>query len=413
MNDNTQKPNQGYSPSAVQSTPGLSSAVSNKYGQAQSFGIEQIDLSGSKTANEQTKENLKWDELLAKYGPMALSVINPALGILGQVAGQVYLDKKQDDRQQDAEKRANDEYQRRVDDERAYNSPQAQAERLLKAGINPLAVMTNGNGLTQHGISSVTPSSPTRGNLDIAGSIASLSSAGKSAAETQGQELENLYKGSTLVNRIEEVAATLKETQARANLLAAKAQYADALAANEFEAAKQSLLQMYRNYEKSGIDVQQANQDLQRGAIELAIAECTAKYEIDLKRLSIGELRASINLMNQQRSKLSVEEQNAIDFAVKELSLYDQRIEHQRKENQWYGANQVVGMITDVADSASGLISSVYGGPLKSLVSNTGTLLDDNMREERTTYTDKDGVTHTVVERSGRKVGNNDTYTHR
>lgn len=413
MNDNTNKPNQGYSPSTVQSTPGLSSSVSSQYGQSPALGIEQINLSGPKKSNEQTKKNLKWDELLAQYGPMALSAINPALGVLGQVAGQAYLDKKQDERQQGAEKRANQEYQRRVDDERAYNSPQAQAQRLLQAGINPLAVMTNGNGMTQHGISSVTPSSPTRGNIDVAGSIASLSSAGKSAAETQGQELENIYKGSTLVNRIEEVAASLKESTARANLLAAKSQYADALAANEFETAKQSLLQMYRNYEKSGIDVQQANQDLQRGAIELAIAECTAKYEIDLKRLSIDELRASVNLMNQQRSKLSVEEQNAISFAVKELSLYDQRIERQRKENAWYGANQVVGMVTDIADSASGLISSVYGGPLKALVSNTGTLLDDNMREERTQYTDKDGVTHTVVERSGRKVGSNDSYSHR
>lgn len=75
-------------------------------------------------------------------------LVDGAVGI-GEMYLQNELDKQAEQRQVemniDAENRANAEYDRRMADERAYNDPTAQAERMRSAGINPMAQLGSGS----------------------------------------------------------------------------------------------------------------------------------------------------------------------------------------------------------------------------------------------------------------------------
>lgn len=70
---------------------------------------------------------------------------------------------RQEQNQIEAEQRANAEYDRRMADERAYNDPTAQAERLRAAGINPMANL--GQGVTS---SSTKMSAPSQSSSNMA-----------------------------------------------------------------------------------------------------------------------------------------------------------------------------------------------------------------------------------------------------
>lgn len=72
---------------------------------------------------------------------------------------QVDAENRQEQNQIEAEQRANAEYDRRMADERAYNDPAAQAERMRQAGINPMANL--GQGVTS---SSTNMTAPTQSN---------------------------------------------------------------------------------------------------------------------------------------------------------------------------------------------------------------------------------------------------------
>lgn len=70
---------------------------------------------------------------------------------------QVDAENRQEQNQIESEQRANAEYDRRMADERAYNDPSAQAQRMRDAGINPMANL--GQGVTS---SSTKMSAPTQ-----------------------------------------------------------------------------------------------------------------------------------------------------------------------------------------------------------------------------------------------------------
>lgn len=110
--------------------------------------------------------------------------ISAGLGLLdtGLEFGQMALQNKytkdaelrQEQRQIEAEKRANAEYDRRMADERAYNDPTAQAERLRAAGINPMANLGQGVSSSSTKMSSPTQSTPSMGSAPSANGLSSL-----------------------------------------------------------------------------------------------------------------------------------------------------------------------------------------------------------------------------------------------
>lgn len=105
-----------------------------------------------------------WQNALSSVANL-IPVVGPAIG--SALTG-IWDNQNAKKAQKDAEKRANAEYDRRLADERAYNSPSAMAARLREAGINPMAAYSQIAGAT--GGNNMSP--PTQSQMTGAPSIA-------------------------------------------------------------------------------------------------------------------------------------------------------------------------------------------------------------------------------------------------
>lgn len=146
-------------------------------------------------------------------------LIDGAVGI-GEMYLQNELDKEAEKRQVqmniDAENRANAEYDRRMADERAYNDPSAQAERMRSAGINPMAQLGSGSvSSSTTKASAPTQSSPqsqhrNQANLGL-GSAMQYMLAGE---QIRGAKLDNDLKEQDLYEKKESFGVRWLEVQA-------------------------------------------------------------------------------------------------------------------------------------------------------------------------------------------------------
>lgn len=104
---------------------------------------------------------------------------------------QIQAEERAQQRTIDAEKRANDEYDRRMADERAYNDPTAQAERMRKAGLNPMASLgTTVQGSTTRMSAPTQSSTATPTGSRSAGSIGSAMQAMSAGEQLKQQKLQ-------------------------------------------------------------------------------------------------------------------------------------------------------------------------------------------------------------------------------
>lgn len=113
---------------------------------------------------------------------------------------------RQEQNQIEAEQRANAEYDRRMADERAYNDPSAQAERLRAAGINPMANL--GQGVTS---SSTKMSAPSQSSANMAFPNGAQGSSSRGVSQLtlgdalQAQALSEDIRGKKLDNDRKEI----------------------------------------------------------------------------------------------------------------------------------------------------------------------------------------------------------------
>lgn len=133
------------------------------------------------------KQKTIWWQVLANVASSALSAI-PVVGpVIGSVVGSIADHALAKKSQKQAEQRANDEYDRRLADEREYNSPSAIAARLRAAGINPMAAYsqiagsTGGNNMAAPTQSSMTGAPSIMGGF--ANSLSSMVGFGKMLPE--------------------------------------------------------------------------------------------------------------------------------------------------------------------------------------------------------------------------------------
>lgn len=134
----------------------------------------------------------------------ALDLVVPGLGtvasgILGGIGSrqaseyekqeQIDTEKRAEERAISAEQRANAEYDRRMADERAYNDPSAQAQRMRDAGINPLA---NLGTTTSANMSSMT--APSQSSVPSPTGPSSRMSPTSSPSITEGTQAAKQYE---------------------------------------------------------------------------------------------------------------------------------------------------------------------------------------------------------------------------
>lgn len=204
--------------------------------------------------------------------------------------------------------------------ENAYNTPEAQRERLLNAGFNPAVAMSNGGV----GASMASASAPTSAGLPnfvtptmqtppsvllssvdsiskLASAAADFSSAKKTSKETSWIDAEmdsQIKERFAQINNSEAQAAYYRTLDMIQNNFGEKKIAAEI--ANEYS-------QVYLNYLKG--DTEQADASLKR--FQAHIADITGKKEEKLMPIIIQEAQESVNLLKaKQETERSQQESN-------------------------------------------------------------------------------------------------------
>lgn len=178
--------------------------------------------------------------------------------------------------QLEAEQRENAEYDRRVADERAYNDPSAQAQRLSDAGINPLSVMAG--------------SSTASGNTTTAG-----------APNNSQSAMSDMLAFQQLQNETKIADATVEEKMANAERLRG---------------------QEGRDSELHPFKLMSAEAQSQIDKVESWIKTQTKDDEVLLKSYQVAEAKQTVDNLIVERSNLIKQGR----ISDKELEVMDKRI---------------------------------------------------------------------------------------
>lgn len=224
-----------------------------------------------------------------------------------------------------------------------FMSPQAQAMSYARAGFNPaLAMGPGGSGAFASPSPSFSPSpiSFVSGIGEMANAVQAIANAKKAGAETEGQVLENKVLEGSLKERIEEVGLRNKWTQEETSKII-----------NETSVLVGQCNMMQKQVEK--LESEKALTDK-----EVAWFDRHMKAEIDDLEKSADYKEACSKMTDAQRELLDA----TFDDLAKITNLNAQQLEKVVALLDKYGdAQAIVGMLTQIVSSASGLIGSIAG----------------------------------------------------
>lgn len=247
---------------------------------------------------------------LGQKGSQALSFI-PGIGpVLSSLATSIVDNGLAKQAQKDAEKRSNAEYDRRIADERAYNSPSAVAQRLREAGINPqgavsqVAGATGGNNMSAPSLSSMTGAPSIASGL--ANTLSSFTNFGKAPSEIQANTSKSELDASLSLS--EHFKRTLYESEANLNVskdLLAKLDitYQSAVMTPSIENAYLAVESAKSVIANTQIDTVKQLYEIGRIAAETGLTIQMAKHE----GVKIEETKSKISLNTANVDKIKAE----------------------------------------------------------------------------------------------------------
>lgn len=323
-------------------------------------------------------DSIKLPQITSKVGKsMNLTGIGSIIDAGMQIGG-AFL---QDHFQRQAEKRANEEWDRRFDKENAYNHPSMQAKRLKQAGINPLGALSGSAPTPSASGSTNTPQSPSQQfNSDFAGFALSMQELKLRAKELEIMEkkadadIRNLDADTAGKQGTENRAQELHPLEVRLKELGIEEKTISNYVANATKDDKvamshQELNNLYSTGMKLIAEIANTEMDTDKKAEEIRniqseilyrdIQSQLARANISLTYAEVEQCFANISLMSAQElvalseNKLNLEKANEI-IAITEGHNIENDL-----NRRYGGAQRVQSIVSGYIDSASGLVSSV------------------------------------------------------
>lgn len=351
--------------------------------------IEPVDITTSNTNTNKESwyaRNKDWINPLVGgitglfTGGVGTAVIGGLLG-LGQTWLQNKYNKEAYDQQVKdvvkAEERANDEYDRRVDEANEYN--EKWAERLMKLGINPLSYITKGqagamaSSTPNSPSASVMPHAPSRqapnisGLLEIAQAVTDMKHTQAQTnlinSQARAQENENLSYWDRLRISLGEAVARTKNTEAITRVNEATASFKEATLQGDIQRASYELRQAFNEMQRSGVSVDQARVELQRSLNVVAMQ--AIEKQLMTQEFTLNGQRIQLNELNLQDLALQFEVNRKYMDANAQAALaqLQENVRHAQKANNWYAVDKVVGSIQSLAGSVSTVVNALKPYP--------------------------------------------------
>lgn len=313
----------------------------------------------------------------------------------------------------EAEKRANDEYDRRQADARQYND--SWADRLRSQGFNPLTVISKGGGVTSSTASAPsTTSMPLRqarrsGLGSIGSSMSSMMNLLSSSAALKQQQatIENIQANTDLTkteiaskqqniesfwerfnSEMKLLTANLRNQNAVADINESLARVRLATEQESIDEVKYSTLRLYYDMKAAEFAPSIANQQLALLGQEYLINELRKTIAENDVILSGNTVQASN--MNLAELKQYYSERGKTDAVAREVAAGITSVEQQAarltKDNNWYGADKVFGYISTVGHTVAAIASVAKPGSIPANSTTTTHDFGDGTRTSSTTY---------------------------
>lgn len=272
-------------------------------------------------------------------------------------------------------------------DQKEYNSAQAQVQRLKEAGLNPMLVMSGANAGSASSVSPSSAPSPSQmtaipNRYDFSGIGSSITSAidaytnlknsasQRSVLDEQARnmQIENKYKALEIMKRLANMAADTKNKEAVAKLNGINANWQDTFNMQSYSTKAQELENMQESFK--GIQLSNAMQSKALNAFDqqfrLQVAEMTSRIALQRAQGQLTSSQAVTELKKQilvaaQAKGVKINNsvaQRTADELVKQASFTTMQLRNNSSSGnawQWFGrAFNFVGRFGDKLDKMAG-----------------------------------------------------------
>lgn len=261
----------------------------------------------------------------------------------------------------------------RRDEEWAYNDPSAQMERYMKAGINPLWAISNGNPGNAQQLTSASPNPP---------SVASMVAPQYQAPQVQLDEVAALqsvingYQGfQRLALEKRQTAANIGKTEAETDLIKSQTisqDFLNSINLDTYAAQVGSIVQRYENLKSEG-NLTEAEIEKSKALKEQAIA-ATSKTEAETIDIidNISRQWRALEIQQQQADSSSLQARSSWMSAQTQDAALSHQIEKDQKEFELQSNDQILRVMETNRSQLDKWIGTGVG--LSNLVSGNGNL---------------------------------------